>query len=163
MPFRSMNAIGLSLALGLMVTVDLHAGDEKSTEAAPPTQVAGVVLNVTDFARSVAFYQMLGLERREERGQKPSRVEIFNVRNSEAKFMGGLALQESGEKSPLILGNGFERIFLTVHDVQDICNKLAQVNLPCTMKPRVVPKDGNAIIALAKDPDGYGLEVIQPS
>ncbi|MBS0418788.1 MAG: VOC family protein [Proteobacteria bacterium] len=133
-----------------------------AAEAEPASNIAGVVLNVTNLERSVSYYTALGLKSMRTRGTKPNRVVLFNVVLAEAKFQGGLALAESHDPAGVNLGNGFARMFLTVHNVRALCRQLAEMKLPCTREPKIVPEDGNSIIAIAKDPDGYTMELIEP-
>jgi hypothetical protein len=143
-------ASALTFEVAHAIDADIRAGR---------SEIAGVVLKVADLDKSVAYYKMIGLQHMGYLGEQPKRIAVFNVIQSRAKFMGGLALYETNE--PVDVNGGFVRAFLVAKDVVAICMQLAEVNMPCTSQPKVVSQDGNATVAFAKDPDGYVLELMQ--
>jgi len=115
---------------------------------------------VTDPARSLAFYEALGLEKRRE---LPIRDEAINY------FLG-----VPGNDSPELeltynfgvdsyeLGTGYGHIALTVDDLDTTLDELAAQDIEPERPPYQV-REGGSRICFVRDPDSYRIELIERS
>jgi len=115
---------------------------------------------VTDPARSLAFYEALGLEKRRE---LPIRDEAINY------FLG-----VPGNDSPELeltynfgvdsyeLGTGYGHIALTVDDLDTTLDELAAQGIEPERPPYQV-REGGSRICFVRDPDSYRIELIERS
>jgi catechol 2,3-dioxygenase-like lactoylglutathione lyase family enzyme len=134
----------------------------------PAIEVGFAVLNVSDMARSVAFYKALGLT-----------VTLTTVAHSgvpgtpESKdvpmtiFQTARGVNSSGlhlvqHDGPVELGTAYNRLGIRVADVVAVCKALAAAGTPCIREPRI-PAGGAVTFAVAwaRDPDGRLLELVQ--
>lgn len=154
---RTRLAIGIGMGL---VVAGAAAMAAEAVKPNPDRSLLGIIIyNTTDFDKATAYYTMLGFQEYERRGEKPNRVAQFNFSGSKGTFVGGISLHEAA--GPLTMGNAYVRTSFVVKDVRAVCNRLAEAKMPCTSEPRVVAGDDNAVIAMAKDPDGRIVELIQ--
>jgi lactoylglutathione lyase len=112
---------------------------------------------ITDPARSVAFYEALGFEKRRE---LPIRDEAINI------FMG---LPGDGDRLELTynfgvdsyeLGTGYGHIALTVDDLDGTLAELAGQGIEPERAPYTV-REGGSRLCFFRDPDGYRVELIE--
>ncbi len=113
---------------------------------------------ITDPARSVAFYEALGLEKRRE---SPIRDEAVNY------FLG-----VPGQDSPELelthnfgvdsyeLGTGYGHVALTVEDLDGALERLATQGIE-PEKPPYTIREGGSRLCFVRDPDGYRIELIE--
>ncbi len=114
---------------------------------------------ITEVDRSVAFYTALGFE---ERRRMPIREEAINV------FMG---LPGGGDQLELTynhgvdsyeLGTGYGHIALTVDDLAQTLAGLAEQGIEPERAPYRL-REGGSLLCFVRDPDGYRIELIEPS
>jgi len=114
---------------------------------------------ITEIDRSVAFYTALGFE---ERRRMPIRDEAINV------FLG---LPGAGDQLELTynhgvdsyeLGTGYGHIALTVEDMQQTLAGLAAQGIEPERPPYRL-REGGSLLCFVRDPDGYRIELIEPS
>lgn len=141
---------------------------DKAPSFDPAIEVGFAVLNVSDMARSVAFYKALGLT-----------VTLTTVAHSgvpgtpESKdvpmtiFQTARGVNSSGlhlvqHDGPVELGTAYNRLGIRVADVVGVCKALAAGGTPCIREPRS-PAGGKGALAIAwaRDPDGRLLELVQ--
>ena len=112
---------------------------------------------ITDPARSVAFYEALGFEKRRE---LPIRDEAINI------FMG---LPGDGERLELTynfgvdsyeLGTGYGHIAITTADLDGALANLAEQGIEPERAPYTV-REGGSRLCFVRDPDGYRVELIE--
>jgi lactoylglutathione lyase len=112
---------------------------------------------ITDPAKSVAFYEALGFEKRRE---LPIRDEAINI------FMG---LPGDGDRLELTynfgvdayeLGTGYGHIALTVDDLDGTLERLAAQGIEPEQPPYTV-REGGSRLCFVRDPDGYRVELIE--
>jgi lactoylglutathione lyase len=112
---------------------------------------------ITDPAKSVAFYEALGFEKRRE---LPIRDEAINI------FMG---LPGDGDRLELTynfgvdayeLGTGYGHIALTVDDLDGTLERLAAQGIEPEQPPHTV-REGGSRLCFVRDPDGYRVELIE--
>ncbi len=114
---------------------------------------------ITEVDRSVAFYTAVGFE---ERRRMPIREEAINV------FMG---LPGGGDQLELTynhgvdsyeLGTGYGHIALTVDDMEQTLAALAEEGIEPEQTPYRL-REGGSLLCFVRDPDGYRIELIEPS
>ncbi|MEO8290811.1 MAG: VOC family protein [Gaiellaceae bacterium] len=111
---------------------------------------------ITDPERSVAFYEAVGFEKRAE---LPIRDEAVNI------FMGlpgdddRLELTYNFGVDSYELGTGYGHIALTVDDIDQTLERLAEQGIEPERPPYTV-REGGSRLAFVRDPDGYRVELI---
>ena len=114
---------------------------------------------IAEIDRSVAFYTALGFE---ERRRMPIREEAINV------FLG---LPGAGDQLELTynhgvdsyeLGTGYGHIALTVEDMEQTLAGLAAQGIEPERPPYRL-REGGSLLCFVRDPDGYRIELIEPS
>ena len=115
---------------------------------------------VTDPERSIAFYEMLGLEKRRE---LPIRDEAMNY------FLGvpgkprpELELTHNFGVDSYDLGTAYGHIALTVENMDDTLARLAEQGIEPERPPYTV-SDGGSLLCFVRDPDDYRIELIERS
>ena len=115
---------------------------------------------ITDIERSVAFYEALGFE---ERRRMPIRDEAINV------FMGlpgdddRLELTYNFGVEAYELGTGYGHIAVTVDDMAETLERLAQTAAIYPEREPYRVREGGSLICFVRDPDGYRIELIDRS
>jgi lactoylglutathione lyase len=114
---------------------------------------------ITDPAKSVAFYEALGFEKRRE---LPIRDEAINI------FMG---LPGDGDRLELTynfefpeggyeIGTGYGHIAITVEDLDGTLARLGEQGIEPERPPYTVREGGNRL-CFVRDPDQYRIELIE--
>ncbi len=112
---------------------------------------------ITDPERSVAFYEALGFEKRHE---LPIGDEAINI------FMG---LPGDGDRLELTynfgvdsyeLGTGYGHVAVTVDDIGQALERLAEQGIEPERPPYAV-REGGSLLCFVRDPDGYRVELIE--
>ena len=112
---------------------------------------------ITDPDRTVAFYEVLGFEKRRE---LPIRDEAINI------FMGlpgdddRLELTYNFGVDSYELGTGYGHIALTVDDLDGTLEQLAGQGIEPERPPYTV-REGGSRLCFVSDPDGYRVELIE--
>ena len=113
---------------------------------------------VTDPAKSVAFYEALGLEKRRE---MPIRDEAVNI------FMGvpgedlpELELTHNFGVEDYELGTAYGHVALTVDDLDDTLEQLKAQGIEPERPPYTV-REGGARLCFVRDPDDYRVELLE--
>ena len=112
---------------------------------------------ITDPAKSVAFYEALGFEKRRE---LPIRDEAINI------FMG---LPGDGDRLELTynfgvtsyeLGTGYGHVAVTVDDIEATLARLAEHGIQPERPPYRI-REGGSLLCFVRDPDRYRIELIE--
>jgi lactoylglutathione lyase len=123
-------------------------------------RLVGVGLHVDDLERSVAFYTtVLGMQvvaRYEFEGL----TEVLVGYGAQGESP-SVVLVDRADHGPVDAGTGFDRLLVIVDDIQEVLDRLRAFGCEVTKEPGA-PTEFPAMLAMAKDPDGYGLELIQP-
>jgi lactoylglutathione lyase len=118
------------------------------------------MLRVGNLDRSVAFYQMLGMDELRRRdvpdgqytlvfmgyGTNPEHAEV------ELTYNYGVTSYEAG--------TAFGHLAIGAPDIYAVCDRLRAAGAKITREPGPV-KFGTTVIAFVEDPDGYKIELIQ--
>ncbi|MFO1014854.1 MAG: VOC family protein [Caulobacteraceae bacterium] len=114
-------------------------------------------IGVSDLARSAAFYEkVLGMKQ----------TQTFKL-----DYMDEIVLAHEGrtavvlmhwtDGSPRDYRNNPVKLVFYVADPKAVADKFLAEGLEVTRYPSPVPTLGNAMVGLAKDPDGYVIELLQ--
>lgn len=112
---------------------------------------------IVDPDRSIAFYEALGFE---ERGRFPVREEAVNI------FLGlpgqddQLELTHNFGVEAYDHGTAYAHIAIHVSDIHAELERLAEHGI-LPEKPAFSVRDGSALIAFVRDPDGYRIELTE--
>ena len=112
---------------------------------------------ITDPEKSVAFYEALGFEKRRE---LPIRDEAINI------FMGlpgdadRLELTYNFGVDSYELGTGYGHVAVTVNDIGQALERLAEQGIEPERPPYAV-REGGSLLCFVRDPDGYRVELIE--
>jgi lactoylglutathione lyase len=112
---------------------------------------------ITDPERSVAFYEALGFEKRHE---LPIGDEAINI------FMGlpgddeRLELTYNFGVDSYELGTGYGHVAVTVDDIGQALERLAEQGIEPERPPYTV-REGGSLLCFVRDPDGYRIELIE--
>jgi len=116
---------------------------------------------IGDPAKSIAFYEALGCEKRRE---LPIRDEAVNY------FLGvpgadgpELELTYNFGVSDYELGSGYGHIAVTVDDLEAVLERLRGEHGIQPERPPYRVRDDGALICFVRDPDGYRIELIDAS
>jgi lactoylglutathione lyase len=149
---------GLLLAIGLT----LVAGPLLKA-AEPPPRLSYVALNVLDEKRSLDFYVgVLGMSERRRIAPNAAFKEILLGFTQSPDDAGVLLVVRAGRDKPYEIGDGFSRFILHVANLDAIAKHLADAGVKL-VRPITEVKDPPLRYAMLKDPDGYLIELVQPT
>ncbi len=116
---------------------------------------------IGDPAKSIAFYEALGFEKRRELPIRDEAVNYFlGVSGADGPE---LELTYNFGVSGYELGSGYGHIAVTVDDLEVVLERLrGEHGIEPERAPYRVREDG-ALIAFVRDPDGYRVELIDAS
>ena len=113
---------------------------------------------ITDPARSVAFYEALGLEKRRE---LPIREEAMNYfLGVPGKPVPELELTHNFGVDSYELGTAYGHIALTVENMAETLEKLAAQGIEPERPPYSI-REGGSLLCFVRDPDQYRIELIE--
>lgn len=119
------------------------------------------MLRVGDLERSIHFYtQLLGMKLLRQSDNQQYRYTLAFVGYGDEADHTVLELTYNWDQSEYQQGEAFGHIAIGVEDIYDFCDKLEQAGVDVYRKPGPV-KGGNTVIAFARDPDGYAIELIE--
>jgi lactoylglutathione lyase len=123
-------------------------------------RIVGTGYNVADLDRSLDFYtRILGMvetTRYEFPGIKEVLLKYEDTEGAPAIVL----VHREGETGPFEHGNAYGRLIVTVPDVRFACGRIAAEGLPIVQEPFEF-EEANTVIAMARDPDGFALELLQ--
>jgi lactoylglutathione lyase len=114
---------------------------------------------ITDPARSVAFYEALGLEKRRELPIREEAVNYFLGVPGKGQPELELTYNFETPDGGYDVGTGYGHIALTVDDIDETLDRLADEGIEPERPPYRV-REGGARICFVRDPDGYRVEII---
>lgn len=115
---------------------------------------------ITDPAKSIAFYEALGLELRRE---LPIRDEAMNYfLGIPGKEMPELELTHNFGVDSYELGTAYGHVALTVDDMEQTLAQLAERGIEPERPPYSV-REGGSRLCFVRDPDNYRIELIERS
>jgi lactoylglutathione lyase len=115
---------------------------------------------ITDPERSLAFYEALGLERRRELPIREEAVNYFlGVPGNDTPEL-ELTYNFETPDGGYDLGSGYGHIALTVDNLDETLDALADKGIEPERAPYTV-REGGSRICFVRDPDGYRVELIE--
>jgi catechol 2,3-dioxygenase-like lactoylglutathione lyase family enzyme len=145
-------------------TAQANATAGNDAVKAATSEVAYIVLRVTDLPRSEAFYRdVLGMQEafRYEIGN--GAIEVALGYPNAAGMVTGAAivlLYQPNRADPFAHGTSYNRYVLAVPDVEATFQHLAELGISGLSMP-VRYEQFKAIVGFATDPDGYTIEILQ--
>jgi len=123
-------------------------------------RIVGVGLHVADLERSVDFYtDVVGMK-------ELARYEFDGLTEVMVGYPTGdgapslILVDRADNPGPHDVGNGFDRVMLMVDDVDAVCDRLRAFG--CTVITEPAPMHQFPVkLAMAQDPDGYRLELLE--
>jgi lactoylglutathione lyase len=126
-------------------------------ELASKKRVLHTCYRITDPDRSVAFYEALGME---VRGRFPVRDEATNIFMGFPGYDDQLELTYNFGVDAYEHGSGYAHIAIHVPDIQAELVRLEAAGVR-PEKPPFRVREGAALIAFIRDPDGYRIELTE--
>jgi lactoylglutathione lyase len=146
-------------AAGAAAAPDRRRPIDKGISMTEPRMV-GVGLHVSDLDRSIDFYtNVLGM-RQVARHEFDGVTEVLVGYGAQGESPSLVLVARAQHPSPLDVGNGFDRVLVMVDDVRLVCERLLAFGCEVSQEPTELP-DFPVVLAMAKDPDGYGLELLE--
>jgi lactoylglutathione lyase len=151
-------------AAGTSQTNATTAAGNDTAVTAGTSEVAYVVLRVTDLPRSEAFYKdVLGMQETFRYELGDGAVEVAVGYPNAAGVVTGAAivlLHQPNRADPFEHGTTYSRYVLAVPDVEATFQHLAEQGLTGLRMP-VRYEQFKAIVGFATDPDGYTIEILE--
>lgn len=123
-----------------------------------PDYLTAVGIGVSDLARSADFYsRVLGM-RETQRFHLDHMDEIVLAHEGRNAVV---LMHWTDGSSPNYAGNPVKLVF-NVADPGALAERIRADGLEITMEPQVFPGLGGTVVCLAKDPDGYVIELLKP-
>jgi lactoylglutathione lyase len=134
----------------------------QSTDAAPSAKqpyIGAVGIGVSDLKRSIDFYtRVLGMTKL-QRFKLPYMDEM--IVGFEGRRGSAIALMHWTDGSNPSYQDLPIKVVLYVPDPQAAADAIRAEGLEITREPTPIPELGDAVVGLAKDPDGYVIELLQ--
>jgi lactoylglutathione lyase len=133
--------------------------DPGTIATTPPSVVGALGLGVSDLKRSTDFYtRVLGMKQTQTfaLGYMDEVVVAW-----EGTRGSSLVLMHWTDSSKINYKDLPIKVVVYVADPKALADKIRAEGLEITREPAPVPTLGNAIVGLAKDPDGYVIEILQ--
>ncbi len=118
------------------------------------------MLRVTDLQKSIDFYtQILNMKliRQSENSEYKYTLAFLGYGDESDSTV--LELTYNWDTHAYDLGNAYGHIAIETDDIYTTCDKMKAMGAEITREPGPV-KGGTTVIAFAKDPDGYMIELI---
>ncbi|ARR55286.1 hypothetical protein HY78_18485 [Rhizorhabdus wittichii DC-6] len=123
----------------------------------PPNGFGAVGIGVSDMTRSVEFYtKVMGMEQMQT-FDLPHMKEVLLGYNGE----GSVLLMHYIDGSDQHYTNNPVKLVFNIDDPKALAARIKAAGLEVTREPKPLPDFGNIIAGLAKDPDGYVIEMIK--
>ncbi len=127
-------------------------------------RMAHTMIRVRDLEKSLDFYtRILGMKvlRRKDYpdGKFTNTFVGYGPEDSHAVIE---LTHNWGREEPYDLGNGWGHVALEVPDVYATCEALQEAGATITRSPGPM-KHGTRVIAFVEDPDGYKIELLEPT
>ena len=154
---------GWSIDQGQLVLGDDGGGELIRLQQATTTKESTMEFihtcyRITDPARSIAFYEALGLEKRRE---LPIREEAMNYfLGVPGKEVPELELTHNFGVDSYELGTAYGHIALTVEDMAETLERLAAQGTEPERPPYSI-REGGSLLCCVRDPDDYRIELIE--
>ncbi len=121
-----------------------------------PNSMAAVGIGVSNLERSVDFYtRVMGMKK----------MQTFKLPHMDEVVVGyegrtAIVLMHYTDGSAQHYANNPVKIVFNVTDPKALADAIRADGCEITREPTPIPEFGNAIVGLAKDPDGYVIELL---
>jgi lactoylglutathione lyase len=118
---------------------------------------AAVGIGVSDMARSVEFYtKVMGMKQMQT-------FELPHMKEVVLGYKGDVAvvLMHYIDGSAQHYTNNPVKLVFNIDDPKALAARIRAAGLEVTREPEPLPEFGNMIVGLAKDPDGYVIEMLK--
>jgi len=127
-------------------------------------RILHTMFRVSDLERSLDFYtRLLGMKVLEQREHKKNQFSQAYLAFNDAPDQAALELVMNWNRAePYPQGEAFGHIAIGVQSIGALCRMLEAEGIPMPRPPRS-QKHGSTIVAFIEDPDGYYIELVQPT
>ncbi len=124
-------------------------------------KILHTMIRVGDLERSIEFYtEVLGMQLQSRRDYPQGKFTLAFVGYGSTSEQAVIELTHNWETGNYDLGNGFGHIAIRVDDAYAACSQIKSRGGVVTREAGPM-KHGTTVIAFAKDPDGYAIELVQ--
>ena len=121
----------------------------------------GVGVNVEDLGRSVDFYRDVIGMREVARYDTAVHLEAVMTYGDDMNAPCVLLIQVHDRRDPYVMGDALAKIVLVVDDLRAVFDRMVDQGCVVEREPTEYPQHGQ-VVAIAFDPDGYRIELLQP-
>ena len=127
-------------------------------------RMAHTMIRVRDLETSLDFYtRILGMKVLRRKDYPDGKFTNTFVGYGPEDSHAAIELTHNwGREEPYDLGNGWGHVALEVPDVYATCEALQEAGAKITRPPGPM-KHGTRVIAFVEDPDGYKIELLEPT
>ncbi|HEX9771778.1 MAG TPA: lactoylglutathione lyase [Kiloniellales bacterium] len=127
-------------------------------------RMAHTMIRVRDLEKSLDFYtRVLGMKVLRRKDYPDGKFTNTFVGYGPEETHAAIELTYNWDREePYDLGNGWGHVALEVPDVYATCEALQEAGAKITRPPGPM-KHGTRVIAFVEDPDGYKIELLEPS
>ena len=119
------------------------------------------MLRVGNLERSLAFYcDLLGMHVLKRYDFESGRFSILFLSFSDDYRSGAIELTHNWDRDGYDVGNGYGHVAIGVPDFLEQCERMKARGVEFTSEPMRM-MEGAPLLAIARDPDGYAVELIQ--
>ena len=126
-------------------------------------RILHTMLRVGNLEKSLSFYtEVLGMKLLRKKDYPDGKFTLAFVGYGDEKKESALELTYNWDTSSYNRGDAFGHIAIEVDDVYQACERIKQKGGRVTREAGPM-KHGKSILAFVEDPDGYEIELLQPS
>jgi len=126
-------------------------------------RILHAMLRVGNLEKSLSFYtEVLGMKLLRKKDYPDGKFTLAFVGYGDEKKESALELTYNWDTSFYNRGDAFGHIAIEVDDVYQACERIKQKGGRVTREAGPM-KHGKSILAFVEDPDGYEIELLQPS
>ena len=126
-------------------------------------RILHAMLRVGNLEKSLSFYtEVLGMKLLRKKDYPDGKFTLAFVGYGDEKKESALELTYNWDTSSYNRGDAFGHIAIEVDDVYQACERIKQKGGRVTREAGPM-KHGKSILAFVEDPDGYEIELLQPS
>jgi len=119
------------------------------------------MVRVGNLERSISFYtEVLGMKLLRRKDYPEGRFTLAFVGYGDESDTAVIELTHNWDTDSYDLGNGFGHVAISVDDIYRVCDTIKSRGSVITREPGPM-KHGTTVIAFARDPDGYAIELIE--